>query len=134
MADEANVTAPGLARAELEAERDRIDTLLRRLDDPEERRHRAAARLIAIAIIYAELRRGVPMSVVEAIRKRDPDGVGRFFENLACEADGWEIGLNRQGQGPFLRIPKIAADALEWPEAAPDDQADAKKPEEPGQS
>ena len=134
MADEANVTAPELVRSELEAERDRIDTLLRRLDDPEERRHRDAARLIAIAIIYARLGRGVPMPVVEAIRKRDPDGVGRFFGNLACEADGWTTGPDRQGNGLFLWIPKTAADALAWPKAVPDDQADAKKPEEPGQS
>ena len=147
MADDANRAPSGASRADLEAERaelqkehDRIDTLLRRLDDPEERRHRDAARLIAIATVWAAGDWGVPTDIVDAIRERDPDGVGRFFEDLAFEADGWTIRPewtirpDRQGNGPFLWAPKTAADALAWPEVGPDDQADANKPAEPGES
>ena len=141
MADEVNGAPPGAARAELEAERaelqkeqDRIDTLLRLLDDPKECRDRDAARLIAMAIIRAEQGMGLPMSLVDAVRKRDPDGVGRFFGNAACEADGWKVAPDGQGKGPFLWIPETAANALAWPEAVPYHQADANKPEETGKS
>ena len=116
-------TGPAMARlndeeAELQAELQGLQELRRCIKDPVERKQRDAARLIAIAIAMDTLRIQIPMSVIEEIRKRDPDGVGRYFDDLACEEDGWEIRDSENGHQMIL-IPKDAAAALKWPQILP---------------
>ena len=125
-------TGPAMAglndeETELRTELQRLQDLRSRLEDPEERKKRNAARLIAIAITMGTLRIHLPMSVIEAIRKRDPDGVGRYFEDLAREADGWEIRSSENGQ-QRIHMSADAASAIEWPKVLPNSGTGTKGP------
>ena len=125
-------TGPAMAglndeETELRTELQRLQDLRSRLEDPEERKKRNAARLIAIAITLDTLRIHLPMAVIEEIRKRDPDGVGRYFEDLAREADGWEIRSSENGQ-QRIHMPEDAASALEWPKVLPNSSTGTKGP------